>query len=52
MADDEHDTDTSEAPWGDGPEVPPLSDAKDPLARDEDGDGDDDEAREWVPPIP
>jgi len=40
-------------PWGDGPDVPPLSDAKDPLADDEDGGADDEgETRKWVPPIP
>ena len=49
---DEKDKDGEDAPWGDGPDVPPLSDVKNPLATDEDGDGDDDEAREWVPPVP
>jgi hypothetical protein len=52
MADDEKDEDGGDAPWGEGPDVPPLADAKDPLAEDEDGDGTDDEAREWVPPVP
>jgi hypothetical protein len=50
MADDEKD---EKEPWGEGPDVPLLTDAKNPLAEDENGDGDaDDEARKWVPPIP
>jgi hypothetical protein len=52
MPADEDDKDTADAPWGEGPDVPPLSDVKDPLAKDEDGDGDDDDTRDWVPPIP
>jgi hypothetical protein len=52
MADDEKDTETKDAPWGEGPDVPPLSDAENPLAKDEEGDGDDDGARAWVPPVP
>jgi hypothetical protein len=52
MADDEKDRETRDAPWGQGPDVPPLSDAKNPLADDEAGRADDDEAREWMPPVP
>ena len=52
MADDEKDPETGDAPWGEGPDVPPLSDAKNPLADDEAGTSDEDEAREWTPPVP
>jgi hypothetical protein len=52
MADDEKDEDGGDEPWGEGPEVPPLIDTENPLAGDEDGDADDDESRDWVPPVP
>jgi hypothetical protein len=52
MADDQKDPETGDAPWGEGPDVPPLSDAKNPLAGDEAGTSDEDEAREWTPPVP
>jgi hypothetical protein len=48
MADDEKDRDDDE-PWGEGADAPPLIDVENPLA--DDG-GDDDESRDWVPPIP
>jgi hypothetical protein len=50
MADDEKDRDDDE-PWGEGADVPPLSDVENPLADDDDREGDE-ESRDWVPPIP
>jgi hypothetical protein len=48
-----HDEKDDDEPWGEGPAVPPLIDTENPLAEDEDGDGDtEDEARTWIPPIP
>ena len=44
MADDEKDP--QDEPWGEGPDVPPLVDTENPLADD------DDDEREWVPPVP
>ena len=49
----DHESDSQDEPWGEGPEVPPLSDAKNPLAKPgRSKDAADDETREWVPPVP
>jgi hypothetical protein len=47
----DHEDDARDEPWGEGPDVPPLSDSKNPLAG-RDGESDEDETREWVPPVP
>jgi hypothetical protein len=46
MADDER---TEDEPWGDGPDVPPLSDTENPLADD---DASEEERGDWLPPVP
>jgi hypothetical protein len=48
MADD--DQDQKDAPWGDGPKDPPLSDIDNPLVDDDDEK--DDDGNEWIAPVP